>query len=235
MLELISNERRNCMLEQSRQFVIFGNFTDIDFEKVIKLRERLSDLPLKVSATYDPSQNNRFSLSNGLPKLCPSLHSMDKKMSIIFGNNRIHIQENNVDSTSYKEFNKTSLRIIETIIESSNISINRIAINGQFLVTDPKIINKFYSFYFKNPNNSSEPFEWSFRTNNIVQFSNDFNYKINTIISLIKNKINDEISELTIAYDFNTVINSKNIFQYNNILLFNKHGIDFRNQILLIK
>lgn len=223
-------------MEQTRQFVIFGNFTKINFENLNKFAVFKEKYSFQIDAQPDMPNIlvNQPVVQNNV-QIRPVFKTADNNTIIFFGSSRIHIEQVNSTIDSYNDFNHLALELVFTICSQFELSINRLAINGTLIVRDTDKINSLYKMFF-NENKIFTPNsdEWQFRVND-KEFIEKINSDVNKIIFLNRAKINDSnnLSDLlTISYDYNTQVNLKNNFQSNQINDFNVLALEYRNKII---
>lgn len=235
------------MQEKNRQFVIFGNFNSINFDNLEKLKDLKERYGFQTTAVPDiseiPINNNMGRINvNGLSvpnlNIRPAFQSEDKRKTIFFGSSRIHIEEIDTNSDTYEEFNRISFEIIELIIQKMEVKINRVAINGQLVYTDEKMMQEIYTSLFKTSfvyGESSE--EWQFRV--VTSEPNDeLNIGINKIATYVRGTSFDDKGNpnqvLVAGYDFNTRLETYKTFDLKEIKLFNKLGCEYRKLVIKI-
>lgn len=223
-------------MEQTRQFVIFGNFSKINFENLNKISDFKQKYSFQIDAQPDmPNVSVKQPIVQENLPIRPVFKSLDGKTIIFFGSSRIHVQQINSKIDSYQDFNKLALEMIKAITLQFELSINRLAINGTLIVKNEEKINELYKMFFKeNGIFSSDSDEWQFRVND-KEFIEEINSGINKIIFLNRTKINESNSTsdvLLVSYDYNTQINSNNKFQMSQIEKFNIFAQDYREKII---
>ena len=220
-------------MEKNRQFVIFGNFAKLTFEDL----SVLSDLKNKYNLLMDARLDAQMMPIGQIPQynipIRPIFKSIDNKILVMFGTSRIFIQQDDDSIYSFDEFVEMSLSIIEHIFKSFEISVNRIAINGSFIINDTnKISDLFKSTFKENRFNQRESDEWYVRINN-VEFNHTLNTEINKIFVLNKCNTIDGFPKdfLALSYDYNTQINNTNLFDFKAIKMFVDIAKVFREYI----
>lgn len=236
------------MVEQTRQFVLFGDFNSITFDVIARLQDSINKYGLHISAAPDNGVQIPMPLPvQGLGGLSnqafgvfspgrPVLQTSDLKKNVFFGSGRLHIEEINQILESYDDFCVMAKYILKNIIEVFGVKIGRIAMNGQFICDDLSTINKLYDKTFSKSNvilDASE--EWQYRINNITN-NEALRCKFNNIISMNRIVSFDAIGKrqdvLSIAYDINTLHGIDKLFTYNDIETFCLQGIGFRTNLL---
>ena len=232
------------MKEINRQIVIFGNFRAIDFDIVSKISDIVKKYDLSLDAAPDYISNNglngivQFNNINILQQLPlvastsrPVLTTKDKKFSIFFGSKRLHIEENDESISSYETFLQKAEDIISSILTVyTDITINRLAINGKILLEEVDRMDEVYHNTFKPAEiygDNSE--EFSFRINTKI-YSDALQSSINKIISY--NRTSEILSNNTtkpimiIDYDYNTVIDETKKYSFNGLRTLIKEGVE---------
>ena len=225
-------------MEKSRQFVIFGNFSRISFEKL----NLLSDIKEKYKFIVDAQPDAHATITNqpviqNNISVRPVFKSLDNKTMVFFGSSRIHIQQLDSSINSYEDFNLLSIEIVKKICEVFNLTVNRLAINGTLVITNPEKMSKILKLFLKeNTLFSYESDEWQFRINNKI-FSEEIESEINKIIFFNRTNVinvDKDTSVLLVSYDYNTQINDNKIFSIESIMTFNKIAKEYRTEVITI-
>lgn len=239
------------MKEYNRQVVIFGDFRSINFDITSKISDLMNKYKLTIIASpdYIPVNNLNGAIQiNGLNMLQqplpyianqmrPILINQDKNLSVFIGTTRIHVEETNAETNSYDKFLSSAQEIIEKIVSvSENIYINRLAINGKFIVDTAEQMDNIYQSTFKDSvlyGKSSD--EFSFRINTKVQ-SKAIRSEINKIISYNRTSQilpqNELKAIMFVDYDYNTTIKDDARFTVDDLSHIIKEGASFRSNII---
>ena len=232
------------MTEQLSQFVLFGNFSSVNFDSLSKLTELKNKYGFSTNATNDiiiPSQNldnqgQIIASQNFIQNMRPVFQTEDNSSSVFFGSSRIHIERRNYDSNSYEVFNDMAIDIVKNLMENLDLKFIRIALNGQILLSDKKFMNELYQRLFNQSDlYSKNSDEWQLR---IVSKENDETLKcgINKIISYNRTSYIDVSTEkmdrLQIGYDFNTFFGIDKVFSIEEINYFNKQATEYRALVI---
>ena len=217
-------------MEQSRQFVIFGNFATINFENIVDLHELKEKYSFQIDA--QPEAQNP---STGQMIIRPVFKSSDNKTIVFFGTSRIHVQQKDETVESYDAFNALSLELLTSIWSTFNLTVNRIAINGNVLIKDSKKMSEIFSIIFKeNVFFKTQSDEWQFRIND-KEYVDNLNCEVNKIISfntVAASNPAKQNSMLVLSYDYNTRINNNNNFEIEQLNVFNNFAKKFRLKIV---
>lgn len=232
------------MTEQLSQFVLFGNFSSVNFDSLSKLADLKSKYGFITNATNDiimPSQNmdNQGQIvvpQSFIPNMRPVFQTEDKKTSVFFGSSRIHIERRDYESEGYNTFNNMAIDIVNSLMKIE-LKFIRIALNGQIQLFDKKFMDELYQRLFNRSdlyNSNSD--EWQLR---IVSKENDETLMcgINKIISYNRTNILGGVSTekrdlLQIGYDFNTFYGIDKVFSIDEINYFNKQATEYRKLVI---
>lgn len=227
------------MLNERRQFAIFGNFTGITLDTIDlfnAIKERYS---LHLSGTPDIVEPKSIvNLQIGLPTINvrPLLQSEDKLTNIVIGTSRINIEQNMQDPSDFDFFKDFVLDVCNCITSSYDVKINRLALNGQLFGYEEDKYLIFYNKIFKETLlYDSSPAEWQFRINTCK--ANDImGCDINQIISFSKGNFvfNNQVEQesLIVSYDYNTKQGISKIFVADDLGKFIDLAIEYRNKVL---
>lgn len=226
------------MLELSRQFVVFGNFNTITFDSLSKISALKEKYNFHTVATQDILTPN-VSLGNNqqtpimfpVPQSRPVFQTDDMRTTVFFGSSRIHIEQNNFEN-GYAEFNAMSVEIVEGILNLLGVRFNRLALNGQLLITDKKRISeKFNEFFKESKVYNIESQEWLFRVES-KEKNSDLKCELNKIVSYNRANVIEASGEifprLIANYDFSTQVGMDRFYSKEDIALFNKLGQEYR-------
>ena len=233
------------MLEMDRQVVIFGNFNVITFNSIEQLNIIAKKYSLQFGAQPDivlpqskdfvqPIMLSQNQMSIPLPR--PVLNSSDGKIIVFLGSSRIHVEQKDADSNSFEEFKSMAIDIICQLLTLFNVSVNRVALNGQFSSGDAGIIDKLFDSVFKKSelyNSSSK--EWQFRINT-VEVDNKLGCELNKIITSSCVPVVSREGGLNIIlqkmYDYNTRVENNKIFSIEEIKTFIDTATKYREKVL---
>lgn len=234
------------MLEMDRQVVIFGNFNAITFNSIEQLSIIAKKYSLQFGAQPDivfpqpkefvqPIMHPQNQMSIFLPSR-PVLNSSDGKIIVFLGSSRIHVEQKDADSNSFEEFKSMAIDIICQLLTLFKVSVNRVALNGQFSSDDAGIINKQFDSAFKKSelyNSSSK--EWQFRINTI-EVDDKLGCELNKIITSSCAPVVSRDGGLNIVlqkmYDYNTRIENNKIFSVEEIKIFIDTAAKYREKVL---
>ena len=234
------------MLEMDRQVVIFGNFNAITFNSIEQLNKIAKKYSLQFGAQPDivlpqskdfaqPIMLSQNQMSISLP-IRPVLNSPDGKIIVFLGSSRIHVEQKAADSNSFEDFKFMAIDIICQLLDLFNVSVNRVALNGQFSSDDAGIIDKQFDSVFKKSelyNSSSK--EWQFRINT-VEVDNKLGCELNKIITSSCVPVVSREGGLNITlqkmYDYNTRVENNKIFSIEEIKTFIDTATKYREKVL---
>lgn len=231
------------MIEKKRQIVIFGNFNSITFDSLTSFVEIKKEYKFQINALPDLPNDVRnpvgqpVVINSGGLNIRPVFQSEDKKTSVFFGSSRIHIEQLDQDTESYDEYYNMATKVIEVIVKSSLITINRIAINGQILDFDKEAMESRYTKVFKKSKLYGENSdEWQIRINTKEQM-NTLACEINKIISYARGFVFETFTgqpkqSLITTYDFNTRQGLNREFTLAEIKEFYALGYEYRKNLL---
>lgn len=232
------------MLEINRQVVVFGNFNSVQFDSIVKLSELKEKYKFQTNAAPDIDIPFMPVIQNGQQLMAPDLRNNmrpifqteDKLTSVFFGASRIHVEQLKHDTEDFSTFNNMAMDIIYQVMEKLELCFTRLAVNGQILVADEKIMDKIYNDTFKESTLYGEKSdEWLLR---IVSKDKDakVNCDINRIISYERKNIIDAKGALQhvliVGYDFNTHPGNNKVYNKEEIEKFNELGCKYRSTLL---
>lgn len=226
------------MTEQLSQFVLFGNFSSVNFDSLSKLSSLKSKYGFITNAMQDIVLPQNLDNQGQIipPQMRPIFQTEDNLTSVFFGSSRLHIERRNYDSSSYEVFNDMAIDIVKNLMENLDLKFIRIALNGQIMLSDKKFMDDLYQRLFRKSdlyNENSD--EWQLR---IVSKENDETLKcgINKIISYNRTSYIDVSTEkmdrLQIGYDFNTFFGIDKVFSAEEINYFNKKATEYRALVI---
>lgn len=228
------------MKELSRQFVLFGNFNSVTFDSILKLSDLREKYNLKVNAMPDipPLSNPQqpLNVQFGVPESRPIFQTLDKRTTIFFGTNRIHIEQLDSLSETYQIFNGMVMDIVSNVVENLGINVTRVALNGRLYNADKEwSVKVFNSIFNKSKLYSDKSNEWTVRICD-KESNSVLGCEINKIAQYTRGKFVDiskqELDGLIASYDFNTQINVDKIFNETEIQEFNKLAQEYRASFL---
>ena len=225
------------MVEKNKQFVIFGDFSKINFENVLNVSfKEKYQLMLVAKEDFQQApvdQIQPFSISITPPVSRPTLISADRKFSVFFGSKRIHIEEIDTNAQEYELFSKKSKEILSEIISLFSLNVDRAAVNGTITEVDTIYIKKVFSRFLKSSELCKDDMEdWLFRINNKLSESNT--KPLNRIVSaqLRKEMLNGLPKNiLYFSYDYNTIPNGT-LFTEKELNNFFDDGIKYRRMVI---
>ena len=226
------------MTEQLSQFVLFGNFSSVNFDSLSKLSSLKSKYGFITNAMQDIVLPQNLDNQGQIipPQMRPIFQTEDNLTSVFFGSSRLNIERRNYDSSSYEVFNDMAIDIVKNLMENLDLKFIRIALNGQIMLSDKKFMDDLYQRLFRKSdlyNENSD--EWQLR---IVSKENDETLKcgINKIISYNRTSYIDVSTEkmdrLQIGYDFNTFFGIDKVFSAEEINYFNKKATEYRALVI---
>ena len=216
------------MKEIKREFALFGNFTKVDFDYVIKLRDELINFGLtKVGGAPDVSMTiNNFPMTNTTSfNVRPQLSNIENNIVIFWGSSRINIDLNNISDDSLEEYKSLIKKIISLIFSDDDFSVNRIALNGNIELESQNIQSLFEKFLRKS-NLYSSLDEVGFRINSCI-FDQNLNNLINRIITLQNNG-----NKITGLYDYNTKVLNDRKYSMEDVQHFMNSALKYRDTFL---
>ena len=232
------------MKEIAKQFVIFGNFNVVNFENVLKLADLRSKYNLQMNAVPDifvsGEQEQKginglqanVRVSMGVPESRPVLQSADKKFTIFFGTNRIHVEELENESDNFNIFYNKAEKIICEIIEKLDLKVNRVALNGNLFNDDNDWIKStFNKIFLKNDLYSENSNEWQLHICS-KEKNTTLGCEINKIATFTRGSFIDNYNKnqvgLIAGYDYNTQVNLDKIYSINEIKVFAEEANKYR-------
>lgn len=223
------------MKEIVRQFVIFGNFNSVTFESVLKLNDLREKYQLQVNAMpeiIEPPIDQPFKIQMTPPESRPVFQTANRKINVLFGTKRIHIEEVECESETYKVFNQMAIDIICEIVKSLELKVNRIAINGQLFCDNLETINKaFETLFNKSKLYSGNSEDWQCRVCS-KEILPKLGCEINKIAQYVRGEFLDNVKKtqngLIASYDYNTKNGIEKLFTESDIKVFNESAQKYR-------
>lgn len=227
------------MQEITRQFVIFGNFKSVTFDDILKLSILKEKYSLTVNAMPDIIQivqPIQFGVPPRIPESRPLLQSADKRISVFFGTERIHVEELDGSSEKYDDYNKMALDIICQVVNQFKLNVNRVALNGQLFNDDKDWMQKAFNRTFNKSNlYSDNSEEWQFRVGS-KDYESTLGIEVYKITEYVRGVFRDNLNNNRVGvmanYDFNTKIQSDKFFNESEIIQFNKLAQKFRENFI---
>lgn len=215
------------MKEIKRQFALFGNFTKVDFDYVIKLRNELADFGLiKVGGAPDINiAINNFPLNNTTLNIRPQLSNLENDIVVFWGTSRINIDQINIMDDSLEQYKSLIQKIISLIFSDNDFSVNRIALNGNIEFESQNIQSLFEKFIKKSSLYSSLD-EVGFRINSCI-FDQNINNSLNRIITVQNNG-----NKITGLYDYNTKVLNDRKYSIEDVQHFINSALKYRDMFL---
>lgn len=237
------------MKETLKEFVLFGNFNEVDYTKAIELLNQLSQFKFKLTGFNEfisiaqplppvqPAQQaNNMQLANNLiqnamltPQPRPALISEDGKLKLTFGVSRINM-DSSMDSVKDVSAFVNLIKFVSTYILSiENTSVNRIALNGQFLIERSEKDISYLDKLYKKTKIYDYDDELTFRINSRKK-SDALGCNVNRITTINKTYFNVAMQKqpIMLMYDYNTEIDLNRSFSINDISSFIEESIEFR-------
>ena len=111
------------MTEQLSQFVLFGNFSSVNFDSLSKLSSLKSKYGFITNAMQDIVLPQNLDNQGQIipPQMRPIFQTEDNLTSVFFGSSRLHIERRNYDSSSYEVFNDMAIDIVKNLMENLDL------------------------------------------------------------------------------------------------------------------
>ncbi len=230
------------MKENLKEFVLFGNFNSIDYAIVNNISIQLKEYDFKLSGFNEivqtpvpSSEGDALSLQNALPNTIltpqprPALLAEEGKLRITFGLSRINI-DSAIDSIdNIEKFIVLINSVAKHILSTTNITVNRIALNGRISIERSEKDITFFDKLYKKTSIYDTDDEFDFRINS-KKISADLGCKINRITTIHKSDFNFKTQQkaIILMYDYNTETNLSRSFSIKDIDAFIKESVEFR-------
>jgi len=249
----IDKINQNDILDMSQQVTLFGNFENVDNEKIINILDKFKDYQFGINTvpgniTSLPEIENAFLQLNNFYKF--KLDSLIKKISIVIFFDRVVIH-----FLDYNIYNKETINILLTefvgaflgIIQSEKICRLSFIFDKTIKINSEKIKSISKKYFEKIPYyNKNTPFEWLYNCFSRENFILDGNCTdINVGMTVSKqiselmnfdmiNNVMQSIKEDSVRtmWDINTVPSfSEKQYSIMEIIDFVSQAIDKKNQI----
>lgn len=225
------------MQEISRQLVLFGDFSSMNFQQISDaFKGPINQFNLTISAIQDEIESiNQVQITlPANPPIRPMFENKNFGIRVLFLSKKIRIiGESGLLNNSVDVFEKLCKSIIEALCALS-IEIFRVGVNGSGVVLNSEKIKNVYNYFFNaNEFSSDNTNDWSFKTNKRTKFVLDSNNTlvVNNIVSAITGLFNN-LYALQLNYDFNNVPGKDLVFSKDDLLRFIRDGYKYREKVL---
>ena len=229
------------MKEKLKEFALFGNFNSIDYAIANDISVQLKDYEFKLNGfngivqTPVPPSVDAISLQNAMPNAIltsqprPALLAEDGKLRITFGVSRINIDSAIENTENITKFIDLINSVAKYILNITNTTVNRIALNGQIAIDRTEKDVSFFDKFYKMTSIYDSDDELDFRINS-KKFSEKLGCRINRITTIHKSDINIGIRKqaIILMYDYNTETNLAKSFSMVDINSFMDESVEFR-------
>ena len=223
------------MREINRQFVLFGSFKQIN-QNSPQVKQIEKDFGFSMGLIpIPPAQNidiNQPPFFQPIPiPMKPILVSADSKTRVLFGDDRIHVEQFDMEIESYAAFADLAQNILKIIFDSGMI-VNRIAANGQIESDNQKEMDELFSKFFNKSNYyCGQSDEWDMRVNS-TEASPGLKQPVNKITAHSKIPFGHPnlppTYKLMKGYDYSTLIQSDKKFSFADMVVLMKEANEFR-------
>ena|GEM_PF-6172747 len=158
----------------------------------------------------------------------PLLVFPDGITRMVFSDDRIHVEQNNVESDTYTAFLNLSDKLFETIFEITELTVNRLAVNGVLECSDDKTMDFLFRETFKSSSKyCSSPKEWNVAITSETT-SEALNCQVNKMTTYQRMRLPDNSCKILMMYDYNTFIDINKQFIKSDLTAFTKEAVEFR-------